>query len=201
MDAGILAMLVDDASTILFANAAWNKLLGVTETTGLAFADVFGKEIASERQQMSNRVIASGAPEVVLAMVGGVLLRTTLRRIELLAPDAPKGVLSTSCPVREGMDLEPLGVAQHHDLGHLRGLTEREIELLHHVGRGFSSEVAASLMHRSTRTVEWHRASLGEKLRCANRVELARVALAAGITAVSVDTLLRIHRAACSSRS
>lgn len=195
-DAGILTMLVDATGTVVFANPAWNRLLDVPQVTGHTVTELLGEAMAAERQQIRDRVLASKNPESILDMVGGVLLRTTRRPIDSAEDGVHDCVLVTSCVLREGMDVANLPLAAYHDLGRLLSLTEREIELLHHVGKGLSSDVAATMMHRSIRTVEWHRASLGEKLGCTNRVELARVALAAGITAVSVEMLLKIHRAA-----
>jgi DNA-binding NarL/FixJ family response regulator len=43
----------------------------------------------------------------------------------------------------------------------------------------------AKHLGRSVKTIEWHRVSLGEKLGVVNRVELARIAIAAGM--VSLD--------------
>lgn len=194
-DAGILAMLVNIDGTVVFANEAWNRLLNVPVVTGRSMVDLLGRDLAAERQRVNDGVFASGHPATMLAMMSGVLLRTTHRAIQSVENGIHKCILATSCVAREEMDLSGIPLAACHDLGHLRTLTERELELLHHVGRGHSSDIAADLMHRSTRTVEWHRASLGQKLGCTNRVEIARVALAAGITAVSVETLLRIHRA------
>ncbi|MFA6044904.1 MAG: LuxR C-terminal-related transcriptional regulator [Phycisphaerales bacterium] len=195
-DAGIFVMLVDATGNVVFANTAWNRLLGLSQVTGKTLIELLGKEIAAERQQINDRVIATKHPESILDMVGGSLLRTTRRPIQSPEDGIPSGVLVTSCVVREGMELSNIRLATYHDLGHLQALTEREFELLHHVGKGLSSDDAATKMHRSTRTVEWHRASLGEKLGCHNRVEIARVAIASGITAVSVEMLLKIHRAA-----
>jgi DNA-binding NarL/FixJ family response regulator len=53
------------------------------------------------------------------------------------------------------------------------------------IGIGLSTADIARRLERSVKTVEWHRVSLGEKLGVTNRVELARIAIAAGL--VSLD--------------
>lgn len=63
-------------------------------------------------------------------------------------------------------------------------MTAREREVLIHIGRGLSTAEIASTLGRSTKTVEWHRVSLGNKLGITNRVELARIAIRAGVTAL-----------------
>lgn len=195
-DAGAFAMVVDPRANIAFASPTWNLILGLSQVSGKPLSDAMGKDFASERQLIHDRVLSGGKPESLLGMVGGHLLRTTFRCVPLSEAPPEPGVLATSCILREGMDLDGVPLAVHHDLGHLQGLTERELELLHHMGNGCSSEDAAERMHRSTRTIEWHRASLGEKLRCDNRVQLARIAIASGLTAVGIETLRLIHRSA-----
>ena len=49
------------------------------------------------------------------------------------------------------------------------------------IGEGLSTSEIASRLHRSVKTIEWHRASLGTKLKAANRVELARHAIKLGL--------------------
>lgn len=66
-------------------------------------------------------------------------------------------------------------------------LTPREREVLGYIGRGFSLREIAETMHRSIKTVETHRASLGRKLGAGNRVELARAAIEAGIVPTASD--------------
>lgn len=195
-DAGVYAMVVSASSEVLGANAGWHRLLGQSNLVGRTLPEILGKDFAAERQVVHDRILASGHAETVLGMFGGQLLRTVMRAAPLTEVGDESAILATSCVASEGMDLSGLPLATHHDLGDLQSLTEREFELFHHLGRGCSSEEAADFMHRSTRTIEWHRASLGDKLSCDNRVQIARAAIAAGVTAVSIDTLRRIHRAA-----
>ncbi len=84
-------------------------------------------------------------------------------------------------------------VAHFNDLGPLSALTERELEVLAFIGEGLSTAEIAQRLHRSTKTVEWHRRLLGSKLNATNRVELARIAIRAGLTHLGiVDTRPRI---------
>lgn len=66
-------------------------------------------------------------------------------------------------------------------------LTPREREVLAYIGRGFSLREIAETMHRSIKTVQTHRASLGRKLHASNRVELARAAIQAGLVPATTD--------------
>lgn len=68
-------------------------------------------------------------------------------------------------------------------LGELCVLTKRELEVLALIGQGLTAKEIAELMHRSVKTVENHRISLGAKLQKSNKVELALIAREAGLTA------------------
>ena len=63
----------------------------------------------------------------------------------------------------------------------LESLTRREREVLGLIGRGLSLPQIARQLHRSQKTIESHRLSLGRKLDASNRVELARIAITAGL--------------------
>lgn len=66
----------------------------------------------------------------------------------------------------------------------LESLTPREREILVHIGEGKSLPEIAHSLHRSLKTIESHRLSLGRKLNASNRVELAHIAIATGLVAV-----------------
>ena len=56
------------------------------------------------------------------------------------------------------------------------GLSEREFEILHLLGLGFSTRQIAAKLNRSIKTVETHRASLKEKLKLDSGTDLAHFA-------------------------
>lgn len=60
-------------------------------------------------------------------------------------------------------------------------LTPREREVLTLIGEGDSLIEIAQKLHRSLKTIESHRLSLGRKLNATNRVELAKIAIAQGL--------------------
>ena len=63
----------------------------------------------------------------------------------------------------------------------ISGLTQRELQVLAFIGRGYSIPQIAEKLFRSQKTIETHRQSLGRKLGVSNRVELARIAIQAGL--------------------
>jgi len=60
-------------------------------------------------------------------------------------------------------------------------LTEREVEVLRLIALGHTNAEIASTLFLSVRTVETHRAHLGQKLDCSTRAELVRYALDRGL--------------------
>jgi DNA-binding CsgD family transcriptional regulator len=71
--------------------------------------------------------------------------------------------------------------ARFQDRGLLQKLTPRETEVLMLIGEGLSTADISKRLFRTIKTIEAHRASLGRKLGVSNRVQLARIALAAGL--------------------
>jgi|GEM_PF-2203076 len=71
----------------------------------------------------------------------------------------------------------------NHEL--LQALTPREKEILCLIAEGDSLLEIAQKLHRSQKTIESHRLSLGRKLKASNRVELTKIAIAGGL--ISLD--------------
>ncbi len=67
------------------------------------------------------------------------------------------------------------------DLGRLACLTAREREVVVLIAQGLSTHEIAAKLHRTQKTVEAHRNSIGNKLGIKNRVQLALLALGAGL--------------------
>jgi len=85
----------------------------------------------------------------------------------------------------------------------LDALTPREREVLTLVAQGLSLPEIAEKLHRSLKTIETHRLSLGRKLKASNRVELTRIAIAAGLAPIepsAEDTLAESAKNAAARR-
>lgn len=67
-------------------------------------------------------------------------------------------------------------------LGKLDVLSHRELEVIALLGQGLSVKEAASILHRSEKTIDNHRTHIHEKLRLGDRVALAEVARRAGLS-------------------
>ena len=82
-----------------------------------------------------------------------------------------------------GVALTTSDTTTHSPAGLVADLTNREREILGLIGMGLSMSDIAKRLNRTIKTVEWYRGSLGKKLRAKNRVQLARIAIGAGLTA------------------
>ncbi len=89
----------------------------------------------------------------------------------------------------------------------LSALTHREREVLRLIAEGLSVSEISKVLYRSEKTIQSHRLSIGRKLGARNRVELARIAIEAGLvpshpgisTAPPVSDLLTFSQAALES--
>lgn len=183
-------LVVDQEGTIQFANkAASSTLTGNGHSvTGRRFAEFVTTEFADERLSLARRVIETGKPVTLVGMFKGIWQRTSMRplpaddkgRVNVLivtTSGGPPGTKTVNAPANESVVR-----AKIDDLGVLGTLTNREMEILKLIGEGLSTADIARRLHRSVKTIEWHRVSLGSKLGVTNRVELARIALRAGLT-------------------
>lgn len=78
----------------------------------------------------------------------------------------------------EGLDIH---FADCADFGRLDALSVRELEIAAFIGAGLSVRDMASHLHRSVKTIENHRISMGRKLGVASRLEIALMAHNAGL--------------------
>lgn len=165
---------------------------------GKTLAELWPGPIGQERQTFCRRVTHQDRPILLVERLRGRWSRTIFRRLREMAV----GGGGQAAPLRgEGYVLlmfhlgtGPEGAEQsgtryevirasHDDPGELANLSPRELEVLALIGAGLSTRDIAEKLGRTVKTVEWHRASLGRKLDITNRVELAQIAISAGLVA------------------
>ncbi len=201
-DAGVGVLVVDTQGTIQFANTAAQGALGASgvDLRGKSWHDLLPEDVADERVRCAEQVVETSQPIALIGMVRGVCQCAIFRPID---PDIGRHArVLVICRPLTAMHREPefdakqgcaVVVAQFNDLGPFSALTERELAVLAFIGEGLATAEIAQRLHRSVRTIEWHRRSLGSKLKATNRVELARIAIRAGLTHLGiVDTRPRI---------
>lgn len=188
-DAGCAILIYDTKGRIISANRQAARLLCSDEPKALeqlSLHDVMPAAIAEERLAHAGTIAQNPGTLVLDGMLNGRMTRATLR-VLTGESDQEARILETVRPIASS-EPRPEGVAYHRtktdDEGEIAKLTTREREVLFHIGEGLSTAEIASTLGRSTKTVEWHRVSLGTKLGITNRVELARIAIRAGLTGV-----------------
>lgn len=147
------ACVIDTASRTVRSNTLGARIGAMTEATDLA-----------------KQALLAGAPRESAAILDGAPISLTAHPV----PDT-KVALVVALP---GHIKAPTNPATQEQVTNLTG---REREVLRLIGMGLSTSQIATRLSRSMKTVEWHRVSLGSKLKVKNRVELARIAIAAGL--------------------
>jgi DNA-binding CsgD family transcriptional regulator len=168
---------------VAYANESARAFMSDGRTLlGRTLADLFGEEQARERLDLIAQVLDTGRTTVLEEFRRGKHLRCVLHTIPGPGP-RPNAVLmiahlAAMLPSHNGHELVR---AKTNDASPISRLTSRELEILKLIGVGMSTIDIAKHLGRSVKTIEWHRVSLGDKLGVVNRVELARIAIAAGL--------------------
>ena len=175
-------VVVDQKGEVVYANRSAAQHVGESDPAALVgqnVTDVCDSEYAKERLACIQEVAQRGQAIAIEGMTRGQYRRTIMRPI---AADEPR-VLMVHVPVHKSSTTAGYEVrrAEVDDFGPLSKLTARELEVLRLIGEGCTTAEVAQKLSRSVKTVEWHRVSLGTKLSVTNRVELARIAIRAGL--------------------
>jgi DNA-binding CsgD family transcriptional regulator len=195
---GVGVCVVTPGGDVLFASEESQRIyLGQTNpgVIGQNIGDLFPEGWAEERKGYYRRVVESRQPLTIREVWHGMQLCSTIRPI-----------LDENCEINLLLGLSQLVPTQSpsptdHDqvesefieLGELDVLTPRELVVLALVGQGLSLKEIAAKLHRSFKTVDNHRASIGRKLRQTDRVALARIAAHAGLQVRDAE-LTRVRR-------
>jgi DNA-binding CsgD family transcriptional regulator len=150
-----------------------------------------------ERQEIMRQVAETGNEYLLRTIWNGRQQFSWLRLLD--SDDGETRILVITRRVSAGSEAEYLrqsGVSlvdsKVTQLGKLDVLSRRELEILALIGQGMSIKEIAELIHRSTKTVENHRISLGQKLKMSNRVQLATIAHEAGLK-IDDSSLTRVE--------
>lgn len=183
-DGGAGVVIQDTDGRIIACNAFAAELFESQDPArivGMPFGSLLTPRAADTHAQARSMLAESDEPVAVEGSVRGWWTRATYRRIEL---DEGPALLLTITPWCAGAP-SPAGArtlrVPSDTKDPFERLTEREREILRLIATGFSTSEIAARLHRSVKTVEGHRVSLGTKLRVRNRVELARIAFQHGL--------------------
>ncbi|CAN5677287.1 hypothetical protein BH11PLA1_BH11PLA1_23200 [soil metagenome] len=176
----------------IYANAAVAKFAGrqIADLMGKTLTDILPADFAEDRAAVLLRVVQSGDPCAVVTRLMGGCLECTYRPV-MDALGVPTCILAVGrwSPMRTGARGSPRPAPNPHETvtastsegQRVAQLTPRELEVLKMIGQGMSTQQVAGHLFRTVKTIEAHRAALGRKLGVSNRVQLARIAIQAGL--------------------
>jgi DNA-binding CsgD family transcriptional regulator len=191
--------ILTEEGRVLWANAQISRMYRgedalPSESVGRKITELFPENWANERIAISRRCAENGKPVLLRSIWKGEQILTWMRPIDTQSNDhrngdaAPRRLLAisrkhaggTSGGFARGEDFDRIdsGVI---DLGPLDVLSTRELEVLALLGQGLSAAEIAQVLHRSVKTINTHRESIGKKLRIDDRVKLAEIAHRAGL--------------------
>jgi DNA-binding NarL/FixJ family response regulator len=158
---------------------------------GRGIRDFFSEGAGKERLEIIDRVVERQEPVVLRHIRRGRQLQATFWPVhealngetkELDEDESAILVITREgeAPLPDGEDFE-IVESSFADFGPLNILSRRELEVLALLGQGLSISKIAEHLHRSVKTIEKHRHSIGKKLHASNRVELAKLAHIAGL--------------------
>lgn len=187
-DSRMLTMVVDSEGSIVDATESTRQSLGIDAEAGpLRLWTLLPEQVAREHAQYMREAVQREKSIRVVGMLWGTMRQTVYRPIRLNDGSPAVFVCSRLAGSEEIAWLtrahEPFVRATHDDMRGFSQLTSRELEVFALIGEGLSTSEIAQRLFRSEKTVEWHRASLGQKLGASNRVQLARLAIVTGLTA------------------
>lgn len=165
--------VVDAEGRVSASNAAWLEVVGATGSAADSIRDVLPAAVADELVDAVGNALDSGEGKAVESIIDGARCVINIQPIDE-GGEASKALVvwcrRSTGPAQTTPDEDPLDT-----------LTARERDVLRLIGYGLSTADIARVLHRSVKTIEWHRVALGSKLGVTNRVELARIAIRAGV--------------------
>lgn len=190
--------VLSEKRTFLSADSSLPSCLGIEQEdlVGLHIGDAFPPRIAAELSDLLDEHAALKRPFLAWMMVRGRWIMLLCKPVETIKDNKVQFVLlhATNWASWNACICDVcVHTLRHLDLGPLGMLTKRELEVFALIGRGFTTEQIASRLHRSKRTVQGHRVSLGRKLRAKTRGEITRQAAEAGLNELDFEELPILH--------
>lgn len=155
--------------------------------------DLCPRELGEELSELLRKHTLEQTPFVALLLLNGVWSILLFRPHSCACGDPH---VAFECmhecdwhAIEEGVHGVTFYKLKYRDLGPLADLTVRELEVLKLIGHGLTTREIAAELHRSERTIQGHRISLGKKLNCQTRTDLARIAADAGLPSVGLQDL------------
>ncbi|MCA9277664.1 MAG: PAS domain-containing protein [Phycisphaeraceae bacterium] len=193
---GVAAVARDEQLRVFWCNDAFLALCQrpMEDVIGTTPFDLLPEVVAEERASASRRVMETGTTEVFFQF--GADRRFLCTVVVLDASEfGHRGVLAllqtAPCSTLHDPSI-PIPVLQTPSLDLFQRLTPREMELLHFIALGETTEDAASTLFRSVKTVEGHLTSIHRKLGTKSRAELVRYLVERGVAAFTREEWMMV---------
>ena len=173
-------LFVNDTSQVLFSKAT------AIAYQGKRISDFHPTEFVKERLALIGRVLKESRPLAIRHVYHGRRIESTLWPICDPAPPYNRVIvvsiagtpsLSSDVPA----EIIEQAQTQYIDLGPLNVLTRRELEVLVLLGNGLSVPKAASVLFRSPKTIQRHKAAISQKLQVHGQAELVELVASVGL--------------------
>ncbi len=175
-DANVGVMIVSADGHLVWYSRNVPKIFGASpdhDYSGKRIDEIFHEEFANERIEWIRQVISDGQTMRVSHLYQGDQMISTIMPLERDTVSTYASILTRRERLRDDNSAN-VTKSQLVDLGPLSTLSGRELEVLILLGHGHSVPETAKLLHRSPRTIEQHKASIGRKLGTSVIADIAR---------------------------
>lgn len=155
---------------------------------GTRLTEALPPSMVSAHKRAQQQAIDAQQPVVIDGPFGGRRSLATYRLLHTAEDTFLLLVIAAWTPdaqIAQGQDTIVITASED---GPLADLTPRELDVLRGIAAGFSTSEIAHALHRSVKTIEGHRVSLGNKLNVRNRVQLAQLAWLWGVTPLTMPS-------------
>lgn len=188
---GIVAVARDADLRLFWCSKAFFRVSKEVEERsdfmGTTLSDVLTESAANEREAVHRRVIETQTAISHYQFSADTRVLVTIFPLdrEAFGHDGVLAVIKDA-PVDARLCMEhEIPVLSSPNLYELNALSSRELEVLHHIAKGMSTNEIATTLSRSSKTVEKQVNSIHTKLSTHSRAELVRYASERGIQSFS----------------
>ncbi|QDV21881.1 PAS and helix-turn-helix domain-containing protein [Aureliella helgolandensis] len=186
---GIGVSITDAEGRLLFVNDTAMQLFSQeleVEYRGKHIADFHPPDFVQERLGMIAQVLNSQHPLALSHIYHGQRIASTVWPIlDSRPPHNRVIVISRLITGKECVQVENQEIGKINtkfiDLGPLSVLTRRELEVLILLGQGINVPRTATILHRSPKTIQRHKAAISEKLNLRGHAELVALVSSLGL--------------------
>jgi len=186
---GIIGVARDADLRLFWCTRGFYRVLDAAKDTdelqGSTLSDILTPTAARERESLHRQVIETGKVVSHYQLSADSRVMCTIFPLDkdAFGHDGILAIIKDG-PADSRLDTEAdIPVLSSPNLAQLNALSSRELEILHHIAKGLSTNDIASNLNRSNKTVEKQVNSIHTKLGTHSRAELVRYATERGIQA------------------